>query len=264
MEENSFKQFLAVAAAVAIFISLTLLATILFGKRTLFNNIASYRNSPQAEVNILQNTPPVSTLENTTNGNVQIFAPAPAPSTTTQESTDLKTPAPSTLQTKTPSAPPIQPIDQTNESNSLGMRLKIPKIGVNGAVSPVGLTADGAMGPPVGPNGLGWFELGPYPGAVGSAVIDGHFGTWKNGQGSIFDNLYTLQKGDLVYVENADGSSTAFVVRELRTLLPDADTSDIFFSTDGLAHLNLITCHGTWVKQEKTYTERLVVFTDKQ
>ncbi|OGZ67610.1 MAG: hypothetical protein A3D35_02470 [Candidatus Staskawiczbacteria bacterium RIFCSPHIGHO2_02_FULL_34_9] len=150
----------------------------------------------------------------------------------------------------------------TNDTTLLSIRLQIPKISIDGAIHSVGLTSDGAMGPPSGPNGLGWYELGPWPGEIGSAVIDGHFGTWKNGQGSIFDNLYKLKKGDLIYIKNDDGSLTTFVVRELKSYSPTDDASEVFISDDGKSHLNLITCTGDWVSQDKTYTNRLVVFTD--
>jgi len=145
----------------------------------------------------------------------------------------------------------------------LPIRLQIPKINIDGSIQSVGLTEDGAMAPPFGPNGLGWYKFGPYPGEIGSAVIDGHFGTWKNGQGSIFDNLHKLNKGDLIYIKNVDGSLITFVVRELKIFDPEDDAFEVFISNDGGAHLNLITCSGDWISKEKTYTKRLVVFADK-
>jgi hypothetical protein len=40
----------------------------------------------------------------------------------------------------------------------------------------------------------------------------------------------------------------------------DAPKEKIFAQND-MARLNLITCDGTWVKADKTYDERLVVYT---
>ncbi len=182
-------------------------------------------------------------------------------SQTVKDKTSTTTP-PQVSSENTTVSPIINTPQTNNDSTLLSIRLQIPKINIDGAIHSVGLTSDGAMGPPSGPNGLGWFKFGPYPGEAGSAVVDGHFGTWKNGQGSIFDNLYKLKKGDLVYIKNADGSLTTFVVRELKTFDPSDDASGVFISDDGKAHLNLITCNGTWVSQQKTYTTRLVVFTD--
>jgi len=51
------------------------------------------------------------------------------------------------------------------------------------------------------------------------------------------------------------------MVREIRTYDPEADTVDIFTSLIG-AYPNLITCAGAWNEFQKSYNERLVVFTD--
>jgi LPXTG-site transpeptidase (sortase) family protein len=146
----------------------------------------------------------------------------------------------------------------------LPVRLKIPGIQVDAVVEQVGLTADGAMGIPKTPNDVAWFNVGPRPGDTGSAVIDGHFGTWKNGQGSVFDNLYKLHTGDTVYVQDDKGVTVAFVVREVRTYDAKADATGIFSSTDNQSHLNFITCEGMWNTFFKSYPQRLVVFTDRK
>lgn len=149
-------------------------------------------------------------------------------------------------------------------SIGLPVRLKIPKINVNAAVEYVGLTSQGDMGAPKGPDGVAWYKLGPRPGENGSAVMAGHYGRWKNGQGSVFDNLNKLIKGDNLYVIDKKGTTTTFVVRELRTYNPKGDHTDVFISKDGKAHLNIITCEGVWNEARKTYSNRLVVFADKE
>lgn len=145
----------------------------------------------------------------------------------------------------------------------VSMRLKIPKIGVDAAIEQVALANDGTMDVPTSPLSVAWFELGSRPGEAGSAVIAGHYG-WKEGMPAVFDNLSTLQKGDKVYVEDEKGAVTTFVVREIRTYNAAADTTAVFTSTDGKSHLNLITCKGAWSEAEKSYSDRLVVFTDKE
>jgi len=143
------------------------------------------------------------------------------------------------------------------------IRLKIPKINVNAEILWVGVTPSGAMDAPEGPKEAAWYKLGSKPGEIGSSVIDGHFG-WKNGTPAVFDNLYKLKIGDKVYIENNLGETLTFVVREIKTYRADADASDIFISSDGLSHLNLITCSGVWNKILKSHSSRLVVFTDKE
>lgn len=148
-------------------------------------------------------------------------------------------------------------------SSGLPVRLKIPSINVDALVEHVGLTPNGAMDVPKERANVAWFNLGPRPGENGSAVIDGHYG-WKSGKASTFDNLYKLHKGDKLYIEDEKGTTITFVVRESRRYNPNADASEVFGSSDGRAHLNLITCEGVWDKVSKTYSKRLVVFTDKE
>lgn len=144
------------------------------------------------------------------------------------------------------------------------VRLKIPSISVDTTIEQVGLTPDGAMGVPSSQNTVAWYKPGKHPGEKGSAVISGHFGTWDDGEQSVFDDLHTVQKGDKIYIEDDAGGVTTFVVRETRNYDKDADTSDVFKSNDGKSHLNLITCAGDWNYSQKSYTDRLVVFTDKE
>ncbi len=136
-------------------------------------------------------------------------------------------------------------------------------IGVDAVVGHVGLTSDGAMDVPKVPADTVWYKLGPRPGENGSAVISGHYG-WKNNTPAVFDNLHALKKGDKIYVEDEKGATITFVVRGSRRYDPKTDASDVFGSSDGKAHLNLVTCEGTWNKSSKTYSKRRVVFADKE
>ncbi len=142
------------------------------------------------------------------------------------------------------------------------LRLSIPVIGLDTRLESVGLTPEGAMDVPTDPSTAAWFDLSPAPGEVGSAVIAGHFG-WRDGIPAVFDNLSLLRKGDIVSVQSTDGRTTQFMVREIRTYDAYADAASVFYSSDGKAHLNLITCEGAWNPATKTYSNRLVVFTDK-
>jgi len=166
-------------------------------------------------------------------------------------------------------ANPVLPTSNTVPQNlqqaraALPSRLMIPAINVDAAIESVGLTSQGAMAVPAGPADAAWFDLGPRPGESGSAVIAGHEG-WKDNIKAVFDDLYKLQKGDKIYVEDEQGATTTFVVSGMQTYDQNGDASGIFSSTDGKAHLNLITCEGTWNAAEKSYSNRLVVFTDKE
>lgn len=143
------------------------------------------------------------------------------------------------------------------------MRLKIPSLSVDTAVKPLGLTSTGAMDAPTGPNYVGWYMPGVRPGELGSAVMAGHFG-WKKRVPAVFDKLHKLRPGDKIYVEDDKGESITFVVQGSRSYDAKADTTEVFTSQDGQAHLNLITCGGVLDKSSKSYTKRLVVFSNKQ
>ena len=152
------------------------------------------------------------------------------------------------------------------QADSLGLpvRLKIPVINIDAAVESLGRTSQGDMDVPKGPDDVAWYDLGTLPGESGSAVIAGHYGTWKNGQGSVFNNLNKLNQGDKIYIEEEKGKTITFVVRERRSYDPKADASGVFISNDGKSHLNLITCEGSWDKNSKSYSQRLVIFADKE
>lgn len=155
----------------------------------------------------------------------------------------------------------ITSLEQTNLG--LPVTLKIPRINVDATIEYVGVTSEGRMGVPKGPAEVAWYKFGPRPGETGSAVIAGHSG-WKNNKPAVFDNLNKLQKGDKIYIEDEKGVVVTFVVREKRLYDPNADATDVFSSTDGKIHLNLITCEGVWDEVTKSRSKRLIVFTDKK
>lgn len=143
----------------------------------------------------------------------------------------------------------------------LPIRLKISKINIDAPVKYVGLTPDGAMDVTKTPYDVSWYSLWPRPGQKGSAVIAGHYGTWKNGAISVFNRLNELRKGDKIDIKDGQWTIIHFVVRETKIYKLDADASDVFHSYDGKSHLNLITCIQD--KITKKYPNRLVVFTDR-
>lgn len=142
------------------------------------------------------------------------------------------------------------------------VRLKIPKISVDASLEYVVLNSKGELGSPKSPANAAWFVRGPRPGEAGSAVIDGHYG-YENNTPAVFDSLSKLQTGDSISVIDDRGIGIVFVVREIRIFESAEDASGVFASSDGKAHLNLITCQGSWNNSQKSYSNRLVVFTDR-
>ena len=142
------------------------------------------------------------------------------------------------------------------------LRIRIPKIGVNAVLKSTGLTPQGAMGVPLGPEGAVWFDEGPKPGEIGSSVVAGHSG-WGDNEQAVFDDLYKLKTGDRIFLENEEGKTSTYVVREVRVYGEDDEAPEVFSSDDSGAHINLITCAGIWNEEKQTSSDRLVVFTDK-
>jgi LPXTG-site transpeptidase (sortase) family protein len=142
-------------------------------------------------------------------------------------------------------------------------RLKIPIINVDATVYNVGLTSDGTMDIAKDPDKVAWYEFGPHPGEIGSAVIAGHYG-WIGDKGSVFNDIHTLKNGDELSVIDGTGIIIVFVVREIRIYNPESDATTVFKSNDGKSHLNLITCNGVWENNKQSYSNRLVVFTDRK
>ncbi|MFZ3015913.1 MAG: class F sortase, partial [Minisyncoccia bacterium] len=113
------------------------------------------------------------------------------------------------------------------------------------------------------PTDAAWFNEWPRPGEIGNSIITGHSG-WKNNIPAVFDNLYKLNKGDKLYITDDKGVVVSFVVREIKKYDPKVIAPEVFISDDDKAHLNLITCTGTWNVIEKSRSNRLVVFTDRE
>lgn len=145
------------------------------------------------------------------------------------------------------------------------VRLTIPKINVDAGFQYTGITPDGVMEIPNNIVDIGWFTGSQRPGEKGVSIITGHVAQIRGGvvvKPGVFNNLNELRAGDKLYVLNDRGESIQFVVRESRNYEPSANTTDVFTSTDDGAHLNIITCEGTWNPEKLSYSQRLVVFTD--
>lgn len=142
----------------------------------------------------------------------------------------------------------------------LPVRLVIPKIKVDANVLHLGVTKEGNMDVPPDLVNTSWYKYGPHPGEIGSAVIAGHLEGVK--EAGVFINLGKLVVGDVVSVLDDRGVTTTFTVRETRLYGQNERPTEVFNDTSG-AHLNLITCTGTWNSAQQRYSKRLVVFTDK-
>jgi sortase (surface protein transpeptidase) len=151
--------------------------------------------------------------------------------------------------------------------NAIGLpiRLVIPKLNVDAGFQDTGLASDGTMEVPSNIYDVGWFTSSVLPGATGVAIVTGHVAQVRGGvvtKPGVFSNLGELAVGDTLTILDDKGSTSTFVVRAVRSYDPTADATDVFTSNGGGAHLNIITCEGTWNQALLSYTGRLVVFSD--
>ncbi|NEA03850.1 class F sortase, partial [Streptomyces sp. SID10116] len=133
-------------------------------------------------------------------------------------------------------------------------RIRIPAIGVDADVLPVGLDRQGALEVPPFRDALkvGWYELGPRPGDRGPAILVGHRDApaERGGRGrrgyrdAVFARLDRLRPGDRIETRTAAGRRTTFNVTEVATYrTADFPTATVYAPAIG-AQLRLITCGG--------------------
>ncbi len=142
-------------------------------------------------------------------------------------------------------------------------RLIIPEIGMDAHVQSVGLswTGNGNLGVPTNFTDVAWYNRGSFPGAPGTAVIDGHL-DGRYVPEAVFYRLSELKPGDPVYVKERNGQVVSFVVTGSERFPYDApDTTAVFTTAGKGSYLNLITCAGDWISSAKEYDQRVVVFT---
>ncbi|MBI5644876.1 class F sortase [Candidatus Kaiserbacteria bacterium] len=144
-------------------------------------------------------------------------------------------------------------------SSNVPRRLEIPSLHIDTNVQHVGRGVSGNMAVPSNYSDVGWYRYGTLPGEQGSAVIDGHV---DNGLGlsGVFKHLGSMERGDDVYIITKGGSRLHFVVEEIAVYdYKNVPLEKLFERTD-TARLNLITCGGRWIKNDKTYDHRIVVY----
>ena len=173
----------------------------------------------------------------------------PTPTATVAQATPTSLPSPTVIPTATP-RPALLIVPK---------RIKIDAIHVNTFVERLGVDPKGNMDVPKNIFNVGWFGDGGYaPGDAGNAVIAGHLD--GPGTRAVFWDLDKLKPGDKVVLSD-DATELVFAVTDTKVYpYNNAPLQDIF-GPSSEAHLNLITCNGTYDARSLNYNNRLVVFT---
>ena len=136
-------------------------------------------------------------------------------------------------------------------------RLVIPAINLDAELIEVGLLENGDMEVP--PFGLvGWYGLGPTPGASGPAVIVGHVDT-KSGP-DVFYHLKDLEPGDEVYVYGEDRDTVTFTIDSKEQQLKSELPTGRIWSDIQEPVIRLITCGGDFDRSSGHYLSNVIVY----
>jgi hypothetical protein len=178
----------------------------------------------------------------TASGTVSTAAAGPADART---AAGLPATTTTAIVTTTTEAPLTEPV-----------RVRIPAIGVDAQLVPVGLKANGEMVVPA--TVAGWYDLGPKPGETGPAVIVAHR-SWS-GKPGVFHRLNELSGDDLVEVLYQSGRVERFGVEQSETHLKSQLPVKSIWNDAQEPVLRVITCGGTFNQRTRHYDSNIIVF----
>jgi sortase (surface protein transpeptidase) len=179
-------------------------------------------------------------------------------------SQDDARPSPTSRERSTSSAPEVPEIgtrsarleDLVVEAPAAPTRIRIPDLGVDAPVIPVGVNDAGVVTLDNAED-VGWYRFGPAPGAsAGSAVLAAHVDF--NGKTGPFFRLRELGAGSLVEVDLDDGTMLAFRVVGIDQRSKGELPPEIFART-GAPQLTLITCGGSFDPAKRSYADNVIV-----
>jgi Sortase (surface protein transpeptidase) len=148
-----------------------------------------------------------------------------------------------------------------NPTGIVPARLYIPAIDLHATVEAVHVLDNGQMGVPKSSEKVGYLMNGVLPGAIGNAVMDGHYDSYKGP--AVFFRLKQLNPGDVVIVKNERGNPMEFVVQAVKAYKTSAAPVTAIFGPSIEPRLNLITCAGKYSRSKREHQERLVVYTKR-
>jgi hypothetical protein len=137
--------------------------------------------------------------------------------------------------------------------------LKIPSLGVNADIVPVGEDPDGAMDVPPNPDIVAWWSLGYGTGETGNVVLAGHVNWDFGARLGVFGRLRQLQAGDEVVVVDERLREYHYAVTWSRQVTADGAPIDEFFGDSQPAGVTLITCGGAFDVGAHMYVDRIIV-----
>jgi sortase (surface protein transpeptidase) len=188
---------------------------------------------------------------------------ATAPPATTAPAPEPATPTPTTREPEAAPAPapfattaPRGPIDLTTWPTAV----RIPRLGVDAPVEPVGVGTQGELIIPHSPMDVGWYQGGSVPGEPGVALLTSHVDTRTEGRG-VFAGLVRLDAGDVVTILAADGTEQRWAVTA-RTQHRKTDLPPELFARSGAPVLALVTCGGPFDATVRSYRDNVIIWAE--
>ena len=173
--------------------------------------------------------------------------PAVSPSSTAAPSASPSAAAP----------PPFTAVREV-ERTQVPARLRIPSLGVDAPVGPVGKAADGSVEVPSRWEEVGWYDRGVRPGEVGPAVLLGHVDS-KAGP-AVFVRLPQARPGTVVEVVGTGGGVTRFRVDRVQQYPKTRFPTDAVYLPALSPQLRLVTCGGSFDRSTGHYRDNIVVY----
>jgi len=135
--------------------------------------------------------------------------------------------------------------------------VRIGQIGLEAPVISVGVDEQNEFDVPAA-DSVGWYQHSPAPGnETGSSVLAAHVD--YGGREGAFFNLEDVTAGQLLEVEMADGSVLSYEVTESVLYDKQELPAEELFRKGGDPVLQLITCGGTFDREQRSYRGNLVV-----
>jgi sortase (surface protein transpeptidase) len=136
--------------------------------------------------------------------------------------------------------------------------VRIPAIGVDSVLVPLGLNADHTLEVPTDFGVAGWYIHRPVPGEPGPSIIAGHVDS-QTGP-AVFFRLRELEPGATIEVERSDRSVAVFRVTERAQYDKDAFPTEKVYGPTSAPELRVITCGGSFDWDTHHYDDNVVVF----
>lgn len=138
------------------------------------------------------------------------------------------------------------------------VRVFMGSIGLDAEALPIGLDSNGALAVPRRADILGWWSGGFVPGEIGPTVIVGHYDS-KVAPG-VFARLPKAKVGQLVIVEQSDGSKYLYQVTEVERPKKSVFPTDRVYGPTDASTLRLVTCGGKFDRTTGHYVDNLIVY----